>query len=550
MSSISNCLVSSTPVGRIRFRWTGTFELKKASQIVLAESKVRTASGLDVKLDGWAVVERRAVSGVSGGKHKYDITLEGPPPSELASGSDVTIHIAFKKSNGGIESASGQATVDYGALSQGAPAAAPAPAPAPAAYGAPPGGPVGGPGGISTQLQYLTGFPFQVYDGVGGVPAGAPAGGAPAATSAKATVDAQMRAVLGRSAGTGGVTGMLAALDRSFQLVDDEGDENWVWSPQSYALQSDIGAGVTGEQASMARLAATVGAEILPLVAGLGPLIPESTVNPDEIAAAKAIFSESWPAFVAELGTDGGPRIPRTSGLLSDAATQLVTLGILLGVYPPGTSLPNGVPHPPFIPLSANSWPNPDRSNGVVTNDDEVNFTNFVIASDRVQLVINSYSAYIGTSSPIGPDRGYLVTLLQRALDASGQAAEALYGALDSVNLGQDEREVIYLPSSATDTSALTVEDVVSWAASFPAEEAATLLQDAGNVGVQSIVSRATALNAAIGRLTTLTTQSTAPPGLSHPRVIYALDVLSEALVYVVNTAGNPALTYTQPVAP
>ena len=56
---------------------------------------------------------------------------------------------------------------------------------------------------INQELRLLTGYPFQVTDGAG--PAPAPASGG-ATSSEGAVIDAQMRAVLGRPLGKGGVT--------------------------------------------------------------------------------------------------------------------------------------------------------------------------------------------------------------------------------------------------------------------------------------------------------------------------------------------------------
>jgi hypothetical protein len=162
---------------------------------------------------------------------------------------------------------------------------------------------------------------------------------------------------------------------------------------------------------------------------------------------------------------------------------------------------------------------------------------------------------------PSNEDRGFLVTLLQRSLDATGEAADAAYAALDSVNLGQDEREVIFVPGTDPEntagyagTGALSVEDILSWAAAFPGEEATPLLQDAGNVGIGSLNARASD----IGKMVTLLqdwaggtpASPSAPPGLGHPRVTYALTILSEALADVTQYAGNTQLGYTSPTGP
>ena len=139
------------------------------------------------------------------------------------------------------------------------------------------------------------------------------------------------------------------------------------------------------------------------------------------------------------------------------------------------------------------------------------------------------------------------------ALDATGEAADAVYAALDSVNLGQDERELIYIPGTgptgASTNGLLSVEDIISWAASFPAE-AGSLLQSAGNIGVASIRNRASDLDNAVSSLQTFAVPGVSPSGLGHPRVTYALDVLADTLTDVNKYASDPGLTYATPTTP
>lgn len=390
-----------------------------------------------------------------------------------------------------------------------------------------------------TGSQALTGFPFEVagLSGNGAAPSGGLGASAPAG-NAISLVDQQVRAVLGRTPSNGGVAATLAALDRCFQPVLQDGINTYAWNPQSYAVQSDIGAGVTGKQASIARLAASVGDEILPLVNGLTPLVPETAVNPDEIAAAQSIFNDTWPAFVSELATDGAPRVTRARGLLSDAVSQVESLGILLGVITSQTI--GGVTKPVatlsdltnFSALNPGSWGTPQRAN-VVTPADEENYTNFIIAGDRLTVLVQQFASVYGTQLP--DDRGTLVVLLQRSTDAVGEEARNLFDTLDSVYLGEDEREVIFVDQSAE----LSVEDVVSWAAGFPAQEAAPLLQDGGTLGAQIVHERATQILYAVQQLSVRT--NSPPSGLAHPRVQVAIGQLQAALQSV--------QTYAQDVA-
>jgi hypothetical protein len=558
MSTITSLSVSSS--GVIQFRWEGVGEtlMPQPSDlqncIVTGDGAAAANGGTgSLTLQNWTLSS--PITQVTGTSPTLDLTLTPPKPPSIVFQSGLTVEIVFSlTTSNGPQPFAASATVDapYGGFINA----------------------LSGPGsGIKQDLDFVTGFPLQVFDS-NSMPSG---GGAGVSTtpSAQATVDAQMKAVLGRSTGTGGVAGTLAALDRSFQPVVSGGVDTWVWQPQSYAVQSDIGAGVTGEQASLARLAASVGDEILPLISGLQPLVPEAKVNPDEIQAAQSIIASSWPGFVNEVGTDGGPRITRAASLVGDAATSLVTLGILLATYATGTSLADIYPLPPgarpvdrakHVPTQfdwtnpgprPSGWPAPSRNN-VVTGDDEANYTNFVIASDRMQMVIRVFVSlyYEGGQVPTSEDRGFLVTLLQRALGSTGEAADALAAALDSVNLGRDEREVIFVPgtdpSASTNTppyaGTLSVEDIVSWAQSFPGQEAAPLLQNAGNVGILSINNRAVDIQTAVEALQTFAPSG--PPGLSHPRVTYALMILWDSLDDVKSYASNTSLGYAHPKAP
>jgi hypothetical protein len=79
------------------------------------------------------------------------------------------------------------------------------------------------------------------------------------------------------------------------------------------------------------------------------------------------------------------------------------------------------------------------------------------------------------------------------------------------------------------------VEDVLSWAVSFPIDEAAPLLQDGGKLGARSIVTRAGPQG--LQGVVALVAGLSAPTGMTHPRVVFALSLLTAALQDVVNAA-------------
>jgi hypothetical protein len=573
MSLIFNCTVESSPA-RIRFRWEGEFTLPSASSVRVEESDVTPVGGAKTQLGGWtAKLSKVPAPGPPKAKHAYDVELMPGPKAMYKPTPGDSLELTFAFGNppktgrgearaivdyqsdpvvGAINAARDAFTAQASGARQDLTSQSTALTNQAAALTNQTAALANEAAAINQQaaavgkgldetretiakdLRLLTGYPFQITDGLGPSPTVPGAGGV---SSGTVIVDAQMRALLGRSLGKGGVTATLAALDRSFQLVDQDGIQTWVPQP-TYAVQSDIGAGVTGEQASLARLVASVTTEITPLVANLGPLILEANVPLDKVAAAQGIFANALPLLNAELGRDGGPRISRARVVLGDAALQLLTLGILLGMYDPATQVPAFLTDStnPWRPGPVDQWPQPVRTN-VVTGDDEDNFTNFLIAFGRLQIVVHQFNALYGPVKVRLPtDRGTLIVLLQRALDAAGEAADAVLAALDSVNLGQDERELIYLtPGDVTSDS---VEGALDLAAQFHLE-AGALLQDSGTLGATAILSRAMDIRGTVVQLS-LNGNSLPqgwPLGLAHPRVQVAIDILDGALQEVIDNS-------------
>jgi hypothetical protein len=371
---------------------------------------------------------------------------------------------------------------------------------------------------VERGMEWLTAFPFEVIEGTG-----ATASPSAAPLSQQNTVDQLIRGVLGRSVPTGGqpidsagLAATLSALDRSFVEEVVDGADLWVYKPTSYTQQSPIGAGVTGQQASLAQLAQNASNEILPLLP-LTPLVPEFQVNPDEIAAATAIFQQSWAAFVAELGSEGGARLPRAEGLLHDAERELGRLLGLLGMFAPvvpaGTA-PVSLPTPVTLGQAV-----PTRK-FVVTIDDETNLTNGIIINDRVTMVAAQFQLYVRSlrrqdqQPPTNDDRGMEIVLLQRDLDALSEVTQSVYDALDSVGVGADRREIIRIPGD----QGLFLEDALSWSQGMSSETQA-LLQDGGALGAIAVERRLGQLHRAVREVIQFTRREEAEFGLKHPRV-------------------------------
>jgi hypothetical protein len=330
-------------------------------------------------------------------------------------------------------------------------------------------------------------------DGAGG----GGGGGAPASGDARAIIKQEMRAVLGRTPSGDDVTATLAALDRRFVARERNGVTQWEWTPGSYVGQNDVGAGVTGEQASLVAFAQRASDEIAPCVGELRAL-KSPCENPEAVEIARSGFRASWQSFVGSLGQEGGLPTARCKVLLKQAREQLATLGEELGMLKPvpaggaggaGRAAGAGRPSGDRLDHAAIS-----RA-AVLTRDDEEQLTHFIIACDRVKAVSRAFDELTGRTAV--RDYGTAFTQLQRDLELLPELVADVRWALDSVDFGPDQREVQRVGPGA---ASMTLEGVLQWAEDL-AEEGRSLLQDAGVRGAELLQSRAAALHDVLAAL-------------------------------------------------
>lgn len=306
----------------------------------------------------------------------------------------------------------------------------------------------------------------------GGGRAGAPApaaGGAPIAQ----LVEATLRDVLGWRPRASDPRGFAAALSQSFAGTAVAGRTEWKWVPRSYAVsvQASLGS-ITGAQASLFARARNVADQVLPLLAGLRPLIPDA--DPENVASTLAILRSSLSELVNEIGVLGGPRVPRVNELFRQ----------LLG------SLPSD-PSPEKIGGQLGFLRNRlalQRSQ-IKTVEDEQNYTNFLLVVDyiqglekgwlgqRVEFSRTASTAFFGTQ----------LVGVSRLLAVIAEGVQEYYAVLDSLFLGAAERETALLRlGSPGNLTILSVAELFGWVERFVSEEAPRLLQDGGLDGVSA----------------------------------------------------------------
>lgn len=272
-------------------------------------------------------------------------------------------------------------------------------------------------------------------------------------------------------------TGFVGALTQSFTLTEVDGHTQATWTPRSYTVQTDLSGGITGAQASMYTRAKEALDQSLPLLDGLYALNPDS--DSEMIDALKDIVKSQLTELVNELGTLGGPRQFRVNQyfhLLIDLQTQ---------TSPPSltTTEPDDIKG--NLGRLRDELSVKSTSRFVNTIEDEQDMTNFRILSDYLtslaQTWINNYQFFgLDTKQPF---LGTQLVLLSRQLSVIGETVDEVRFTLDSVFIGQSERQTLQLEFTSGDP-ALYIEDLLQISQDFSRVEGPQLIQNAGKLGV------------------------------------------------------------------
>jgi hypothetical protein len=347
--------------------------------------------------------------------------------------------------------------------------------------------------------------------------------------------------------------GFLGALNASFKLEEVEGHTQAIWTPRTYAIQTDLSGGITGAQASVYQRAKDALDKSLPLLDGLYPLDKEA--KDEDVAALRATVRSQFTDLVNELGLIGGPRISRVTQffflLLGQQLPQNFS-GVQLFV----TGAPNS-----GGPLQTD----PDKISGSLGNlrgefgfgiaDDQVNtvedeqdVTNFRIVTDYVTSLAQSWLnnlQFFGLGTPT-PFFGTQLVLLSRQLSVIAESVNEVRFTLDSVFIGPAERQTLQIdfgPPAPIGTPPMFLEDLLTWIDSFASVEGPRLIQDGGKFAVgESFVPIGTQLQTlvagAVPDTVTPANVLSLPRGYRTKRVQRSLEELRDQLQELVNLAA------------
>lgn len=280
-------------------------------------------------------------------------------------------------------------------------------------------------------------------------------------------VQGALRDILGWRTRDNDPKGFTAALTQSFKPTEINGMTKWNWTPHTYAIQADLGA-ITGAQAAIYSRAKVALDQSLPLLEGLKPL--RADVDIEDAEAVRAIVRSSLLELVQQLGEEGGPLNTRVDGyftmLLGDDEDEVPTASSQLGHLRQTFGL--------------------ERAR-VNTIAEEQNLTNFLILVDYVNSLHLTWDSQRDAFDRTGSDAflGTQSVLLGRALAVVAEGVQETYFVMDTVFLGQAEREIteLELDIDGTETRVF-IGELLNWVENFALEEGPRLIQEGGKDGI------------------------------------------------------------------
>jgi hypothetical protein len=304
--------------------------------------------------------------------------------------------------------------------------------------------------------------------------------GAPASGSLTRSAQGAIRDLLGWRYRANDPKGFVAALSKAVDLKEVEGHVEWTWKIRPFMVQADMGA-VTGAQASIYKRAKAAADQVSPLLEGLKPL--RADASEDQTASIRAIVRSAWTELVNEMGVVSGPRVQRVDEYFRQ----------LLGSSDPGEEIVKKAFSQPEL-VKGNLGKLATRfgfeRDGVLTVDEEQNFTNFLILVDYTTSLLQTWGAQKNFLIRNGSADKFLGTQLVRLSEELAVIIESVqeaYDAMDSVFFGPEERQVAVLTFDDTltvDVEPITVAELLSWIEQFASVEAPQLIEDSGKDGV------------------------------------------------------------------
>jgi hypothetical protein len=332
--------------------------------------------------------------------------------------------------------------------------------------------------------------------------------------------------VLGWKPNSDDPKGFIGALTQSFTLTDVEGHVESKWMPRTFAVQTDLGGGVTGAQASLYMRAKDALEQSLSLLDGLYPLDPDA--DPEYVKALREMARSQMSQIVKEFGTVGLPSILRIDTYFDILLGQHPTRGFTTVQFDPdkikGTL---GKLRDTYgIYFRGNPFNN--------SVEDEQDITNFRVISDYMTSLMQSWIAN-REYFVVAPNKlaffGTQLVLISRQLNVIAETVNEVRFTLDSVFIGPNERQSLLLEFKDNYLPPMFLEDMLVEIENFVTNEGPQLLRDGGKISVtNNILPVVRELRNLVVQAHDPANRSKIPDGFRTIRVRRSLDDLRDQL--------------------
>lgn len=370
-----------------------------------------------------------------------------------------------------------------------------------------------------------------------GTPGGGGVGGGGGTSNLSLVATKAVSDVLGWKANSTDAKGFVGALTQAFTLTDVEGHVESTWSPRTYAVQTDLGGGITGAQASLYTRAKDALDQSLALLDGLYPLDPEA--DPEYVKALREMARSQMTEIVKEFGAVGLPstlRIDTYFGiLLGQNPSQLLQNSVSVVFDPDAIGGTLGKLRDTYgIFFAGNPFNN--------SVEDEQDITNFRVISDYMTSLMQSWIANRNFFR-LAPDNpaffGTQLVLISRQFNVIVETVNEVRFALDSVFIGPSERQTLLL-EFADGTDPMFLEDVLEEVEKFATDEGPRLLRDGGKISVtNNILPVVQSLQNLVQQAHEPKNLNVLPGGFKTIRVRNSLDDLQDQLAALINLTGQ-----------
>jgi hypothetical protein len=332
--------------------------------------------------------------------------------------------------------------------------------------------------------------------------------------------------VLGWKANPADPKGFIGALTQSFTLKDVEGHVESTWTPRTYAVQTDLGGGITGAQASLYTRAKDALDQSLTLLNGLYPLDPEA--DPEYVKALREMARSQMTEIVKELGMVGLPSILRIDTYFNILLGQNPSVPALLVQFDPdliaGTL--GKIRNVYGIKFRGNKFNN--------SVEDEQDITNFRVISDYMTSLMQSWIAnreFFELKPNTPAFFGTQLVLISRQFNVIAETVNETRFALDSVFIGPNERRTLLLEFHDPSLPAMFLEDVLDEIDKFMGDEGSRLLREGGKISVKNnILPVVRSLKRMVDQAHHPKNIGKLPDGFRTARVQHSLDDLRDQL--------------------